>query len=138
MFCLTLSARLGAVGAALAASALPACAQGFAAPLGALVPPLGAKNNALTADDMSRMHAAAERLYQGRSIGTVERWRNPDTGNAGSVRLLRRFEGRGMPCWRMQYVIRFERTQADSHPYAINWCRTAGGEWKMLDGAPRS
>ena len=129
-------ACLAAAGAALAALALPASAQGFA-PLGALAPHLGAKSEELTADDMSRMHAAAERLYQGRSIGTVERWRNPDSGNAGSVKLLRRFEGKGMPCWRMQYVIRFERTREDSHPYAINWCRTAGGEWKMLEGTPR-
>src|SRR5262249_9108158 len=30
-------------------------------------------------DDIDRMEAAAARLYEGRSIGTIERWRNPDT-----------------------------------------------------------
>ena len=32
----------------------------------------------LTQDSLDRMNAAAARLYEGRSIGTVERWRNPE------------------------------------------------------------
>ena len=107
-------------------------------PLGALVPPPGTHQQALNADDINRMNAAAEQLYRNRSIGTVERWRNPDSKNAGAVKLLSRFEAQGMPCWRMRYTIRFERTRNEAHPYVINWCNTADGEWKILEGGPPS
>jgi hypothetical protein len=41
----------------------------------------------LTQDDIERMNAAGARLYEGRSIGTVERWRSPDSKDAGEVKL---------------------------------------------------
>jgi surface antigen len=87
----------------------------------------------LTADDMDRMHAAEARLYEGRSIGTIERWRNPDTNNAGAIKLVSRFEAKGMPCRSLDYTIRFAKeTTAPSH-YAVSWCRVASGEWKIID-----
>jgi len=86
----------------------------------------------LTSDDLSRMNAAAARLYEGRSIGTMERWRNPDTNNAGSVQLVGKFETKGLPCWRMDYTIRMEQTKDHPSHYVVNWCKTATGEWKML------
>lgn len=90
----------------------------------------------LDADDLSRMHAAAARLYEGRSVGTVERWRNPDSKNAGTVKLLWHFQARGMPCARMQYTIRFDNTRDAVHPYLVNWCKTASGDWKILEATP--
>lgn len=103
-----------------------------------LIPPLGSINDRLSADDLNRMSAAAARLYQERSIGTVERWRNPDSKNAGSVKLLRRFETKGMPCWRMEYTIRFEETKEHPHQYLVNWCKTTNGEWKLLEHTPHA
>jgi len=93
----------------------------------------------LTADDMDRMHAAESRLYEGRSIGTIERWRNPDTNNAGAIKLVQRFELKGMPCRALDYTIRFAReTTAPAH-YAVSWCQVkSGGEWKMVDVKPRA
>src|SRR5271165_5344636 len=64
------------IGAALVVlAACPAAAQMF--------PPIGYRG--LTADDRARMQAAAARLYQGQSIGAVERWRSPISQNAGVV-----------------------------------------------------
>jgi len=86
----------------------------------------------LTKDDLDRMNMAAARLYQGQSIGTVERWRNPDTNNAGSVRLEGKFEAKGMPCWRLDYSVRTSDTKNHPSRYVINWCKTPVGEWKIL------
>jgi hypothetical protein len=80
------------------------------------------------------MHAAAARLYEGQSIGTVERWRNPDTKNAGTIELLRDFEASGMPCHRMKYTIRFGQVNKNQYRhYLVNWCKTSSGEWKIVD-----
>lgn len=93
----------------------------------------------LTADDMDRMHAAEARLYEDRSIGTIERWRNPDTNNAGAIKLVQRFELKGMPCRALDYTIRFaQETTAPAH-YAVSWCQVeSGGEWKMVEVKPRA
>jgi len=91
----------------------------------------------LEKDDIDRLGRAAERLYSGRSIGTVERWRSPDTGNSGSVKLLRVFTGKGMPCRTLRYRVRLhDRQGRDPDQFVVNWCRTASGEWKLLDPAP--
>ncbi|MEJ0018956.1 MAG: hypothetical protein WDN25_20825 [Acetobacteraceae bacterium] len=90
----------------------------------------------LTQDNLDRMHAAAARLYEGRSIGTVERWRNPTTNDAGEVTLVRSFDAHGMPCRTLDYTIRFETARNSPTHYLINWCRIQGGEWKIVELVP--
>jgi hypothetical protein len=104
-----------------------------------LLPSLSARQG-LTHADLDRMNNAAARLYenQNQPIGTVEQWRNPDTKNSGSVKLLRRFETNGMPCWLMEYTIQFERMKRHPRQYRVNWCRTAQGELKMVEPRARA
>ncbi len=90
----------------------------------------------LTQDDLDRMHAAGARLYEGRSIGTVERWRSPDSKDAGEVKLIRSFDARGMPCRTLDYTIRFETARNSPNRYTINWCKIQGGEWKIVELRP--
>ncbi len=83
--------------------------------------------------DADRIQAAAARLREGRSIGTVERWRNPDTKDAGEVELIRRFHHDGMPCRTIRYTIRYK-----SHPdrldrYVVNWCHVPEGTWRIVE-----
>jgi len=90
----------------------------------------------LNRDDLDRMHAAAARLYEGRSIGTVERWRNPDSNDAGEVRLLQKFEAKGMPCSFIEYSVRLAGT-GELRRYALSWCKVSEGEWKIVDVRPK-
>jgi surface antigen len=90
----------------------------------------------LTRDDLARMHAAAARLYQGQSIGTVERWRSPQSGDAGAVTLVRSFDEKGMPCRTLDYTIRFEAQRDSPDHYLLNWCRIPDGAWKIVELAP--
>jgi hypothetical protein len=87
----------------------------------------------LTQDDLDRMHAAGSRLYEGRSIGTVERWRSPDSKDAGEVKLIRSFDARGMACKTLDYTIRFETARNRPNRYIINWCKVQGDEWKIVE-----
>ena len=64
----------------------------------------------LTADDLVRMHAAVVRLYEGKPVGSIEQWQNPDTNDAGEVGLIRTFEGHGMPCRTIEYRVNFGRS----------------------------
>ena len=87
----------------------------------------------LSQDDVDRMHAAAARLYEGRSIGTVERWRSPDSKIAGEVKLVRSFETHGMPCRTIDYTVRFQPGSDALNHYVANWCRVAGDAWKIVE-----
>jgi surface antigen len=91
----------------------------------------------MTQDDIDRMQAAAARLYEGRSIGSVERWFSPDTKNAGEVKLVRSFTAKGMPCREVDYVIRFQTARDNLTHYVANWCKIPDGEWKIVE-IPRS
>ena len=90
----------------------------------------------LSKDDVDRLTAASSRLYEGGSIGTVERWRNPDTGNAGAVRLARTFEFHNMPCRRLDYTMRYAKGAKAPGRYAVTWCKIDSGEWKVVDTKP--
>jgi hypothetical protein len=87
-------------------------------------------------DDLDRMNAASARLYEGRSIGTVERWLNPDTRDAGEVKLIRSFDSHGMPCRTLDYIIRFQTNRNRLDHYVVNWCRVSGNDWKVVELAP--
>jgi surface antigen len=87
----------------------------------------------LSQDDLERMGAAAQRLYEGGSIGTVERWRNPDTKNAGEVKLTRSFEAQGMPCRTLDYTIRFDAARTKPKSYVLSWCKVPNDDWKIVE-----
>ncbi|HVZ07625.1 hypothetical protein [Rhodopila sp.] len=86
----------------------------------------------LPADDLHRMTAAAARLYEGSSIGTIERWRSPDTRNAGEVKLVNSFESHGMPCRTIDYTIRFNDNRDRPNRYVMTWCKV-GSDWKIVE-----
>lgn len=97
------------------------------------IPQLGIAWPGLPPDDLNRMHSAAARLYEGRSIGTIERWRNPDTKDAGEVELIRSFDMQGMPCRTIDYTIRYETNRNRLNHYTVNWCRVPGDDWKIIE-----
>jgi surface antigen len=118
------------IAVALTLCAVPAIAQ--------LTPLLTDRDwSGLTADDINRVHIAELRLFEGRSIGTIERWRNPDTGNAGEIELVRKYDAKGLPCRRVNYAIRFAEEATALKHYVLNWCRQPSGDWKIVpDGPP--
>jgi hypothetical protein len=87
----------------------------------------------LPQDDVNRMTAAAARLYEGRSIGTVERWRSPDSKNAGEVKLTRSFATHGMPCRTVEYTIRFNEQRNQLDHYVLTWCKVGDEGWKIVE-----
>jgi len=120
------SCRIRSIGVVLAAVATLA-----STPAAAMWPPLGP--HALTNDDLARMEAAAARLYEGQSIGRVERWRSPISKDAGELTLTRIFTARGMPCRTIVYTTRFQADRATLSQYKYTWCMVSPNNWKMVE-----
>ena len=119
--------------AAVLALATPAQAQ--RAQLLGRMPQLGWPG--LTPDDIVRMNAASARLYEGRSIGTIERWRSPASADAGEVTLTRDFDWHGMPCHALDYTIRFNTDRGSPDHYVMTWCRLPDESWKIVEVPPQ-
>jgi hypothetical protein len=90
----------------------------------------------LTRGDITRIHAAAAQLYEGRSIGAIERWRNPHSKNTGEIKLVRSFTARGMPCRTLDYTTRFNVDPTKLRHATVNWCMVQQGNWKIVELDP--
>src|SRR3546814_20428689 len=80
----------------------------------------------LTPEDWELMEAAAAELYltEEAPVGTVETWSNDQSGNRGSIELIRTGQYQGMPCRRLQHDIRVKDV-ADPYRFPRDRCQTA-------------
>jgi surface antigen len=103
-----------------------------AAPAVAQVSPFGDSLD-LKAEDIEMLKAAAAALFDDDSarLGDTRTWSNPASGNTGSVSLVKTFEHQGLPCKRVQHVIK-QKGRDDQVIYQFARCRTAAGTWQLL------
>ena len=87
----------------------------------------------LDESDLPLLETAAGKLYltDDAEVGSVEAWNNPETGNRGTVKLIRKHEYKGLPCRRLQHDIELKRV-GDPYRFVLDRCRTKDGEWKIL------
>ena len=96
--------------------------------------PLGVR---LNHHDLKMMTAAAQLLLTDDSlpIGATREWNNPDSGDHGTVQLLKKFDyeyqGSKLPCREIRYHIR-SSGNADPYNIELNRCKVADGSWKIL------
>ncbi len=83
----------------------------------------------LQASDMDAMGAAGAAL-EGKPVGYDESWSNPETGNSGTVRLLKEETYQGMPCQYRGHTIRVAETQ-ETEKLVFRRCKTPDGKWKL-------
>ncbi len=117
---------VGGLAAALVLAAL-------GAPVQAQLNPFTRAGFELSQEDIDLLVAAARKLYIDESVtvGTVETWSNPKSGNTGAVQLVGTFDYKGLPCRRLQHDIKIKNV-TNSFRYLFDRCKTLSGEWKLL------
>lgn len=119
----------------LTAGALAAVivAGAFAVPAVAQLNPFTRAGFELSDEDLGLLREAAQKLYidEAATVGSVETWSNPTSGNTGSVQLIGTFDHQGMPCRRLQHDIKIKDV-ADPFRYIFDRCKTPDGAWKIL------
>ena len=99
--------------------------------------PSGPSGIRLTHHDLKAMTAGAQPLLDDDSlpIGATREWNNPQSGDHGTIQLLKRFEyeyqGSKLPCREIRYHIQVTGN-ADPYNYKLNRCKVADGSWKIL------
>ncbi|MCB8877216.1 RT0821/Lpp0805 family surface protein [Acidisoma silvae] len=59
-----------------------------------------------------------------------ESWKNPKTGNSGTVTFRKQYEQAGMTCRSFGYTFH-TGTSSDGLPYKLNWCEKSPGNWAI-------
>lgn len=85
----------------------------------------------LTAGDIELVGATADRLYQAGEIGVAASWTNPESGNSGSVQILEIFEREGLPCRRVEHIIKIAKDPAPKR-LVLASCRVPDGRWLLV------
>jgi surface antigen len=97
----------------------------------------GSLGDRLNHHDLKAMEKTAQPLLDDGSlpIGATGEWSNPQSGDHGTIQLLKRFEyeyqGSKLPCRELKYHIQVTG-DADPYNYRLNRCKVADGSWKTL------
>jgi hypothetical protein len=86
----------------------------------------------LVQGDKQMLAAAEEELNTQQTIhpGDKRDWHNPQSGNSGSVRVLRLFTDAGAPCHSLAYDVTY-KAKRPGRTYTLNWCKAKDGAWKI-------
>lgn len=125
----TLGAGLGAAAGGLIGHAAGGGAAGIVGGvlLGGLLG--GAVGNALDQRDKRMAMEAAQRSFESSRTGSPTSWRNPDSGNSGSITPTRTYQGSGgQYCREYQQTITVGGERQQSYGTA---CRQPDGSWKI-------
>ncbi len=125
----TMGGMLGAASGGLIAAAAGGGAAGIIGGvlLGGLVG--GAIGNALDQKDKEMAAQAAQRAFENSRIGESSAWKNPDSGNSGSITPTRTYQApSGQYCREYQQDIVIGGEVNKSHGTA---CRQPDGSWRI-------
>ena len=83
----------------------------------------------LTEKDVELMAEAGDRAYKSNKIDKEYRWENPDSGNSGSIILLRKFQLKGAECVETSITMSNRRKQLMDK--VNDYCLDAEGKWGL-------
>ena len=96
--------------------AAPAQAQTFG--------PAWESNITLNKEDMDLIHRTVDTQIHGKPVGTTAVWSSPNTGNAGTINLLKRSTRGGLHCEQIAYTLTTTKKAVEPKHYVFNSCLT--------------
>ena len=84
----------------------------------------------MTSEDIEFMKAAAREGMQDQPIEAVIKWKNPESGNSGAVKLISRFQLEERECMKNKHYILFQ--SGEKVVLEATVCRIEDGEWVFV------
>ena len=116
---------------ALSLALQPAQAQ-MLGPLGTL----WETNVTLTRGDMDLIRTILAQQIHNRPPGTSVQWKNPESGNSGSITLLTVSERQGRRCEEIEYRLSPPEPAKPSDRFVLTSCMQPDGSWKLAWTGP--
>jgi hypothetical protein len=92
--------------------------------------PAWESNITLTQEDLDLIHRTVDTQIHGKPVGTTASWSNPNTGNAGTIKLVRKFRKGNLQCEQVAYTLTTTKKAVEPEHYVFNSCLTPEG-WKI-------
>jgi surface antigen len=83
----------------------------------------------LSEKDIELMAEAGDRSYKSDKVDKEHRWENPDSGNSGSITILRKYQLKGAECVEGRSRISNKRKQIMDE--VNNYCQDEEGKWGL-------
>lgn len=88
-------------------------------------------NVALTEQDLNMIHAAVGQRIHGKPVGTTTTWRNPDSGNSGTIELVKDLALKNQKCEEIAYTAHSTKPGYPSEHFHFTSCLQPDGTWKI-------
>lgn len=93
---------------------------------------LGFESNIeLTKQDLAIIRRTVNEQVHGRTVGTSASWSNPESGNYGTITLVKRYTANGLPCESVGYTLATKKRPVSPEHYMLNSCRQPDGTWRI-------
>jgi surface antigen len=83
----------------------------------------------MTHEDRQMYKSALDDALTSGAVGETKAWKNPETGNFGSVKVIKDFSRQESACRRVET---FAQTKQIKNRARWNFCRQPSGEWKVV------
>jgi surface antigen len=85
----------------------------------------------LSQADLDMIKGALGQQIHNQQPGTSASWRNPTSGNSGSVTLLKTFARQGRRCDQIEYRLNPPENAKPSDRFVLTSCMQPDGTWKL-------
>ncbi len=93
---------------------------------------LGFESNIeLTKLDLAIIHRTVDEQVHGKTVGRAASWSNDDSGNYGTITLVKKYSVDGRPCESVGYTLATKRMAVPPEHYMLNSCLLANGKWRI-------
>lgn len=83
----------------------------------------------MTQEDRDLYQRTLDEALNSGTVGETKEWKNPVTGNLGSVKVIKDFSRQESACRRVET---FAQTKALKNRARWNFCKQPSGEWKVV------
>jgi surface antigen len=93
---------------------------------------LGFESNIeLTKQDLAIIRSTVDAQIHGKTVGTSASWTNPESGNYGTITLVKKYAANGLSCESVGYTLATKRMAVPPEHYMLNSCLLADGKWRI-------
>ena len=85
----------------------------------------------LTQQALDMIHNAVDGQVHGKPVGARVTWSNPDSGNSGTIKLLRKLVLNRQHCEEIRYEVRSKGPPVYTEHYHFTSCLQPDGTWKI-------
>ncbi len=96
-----------------------------------LLGPSWESNVVLKQDDIDIIHRTVDQQVHGKPVGTTASWSNPATGNAGTIKLLKKNPSKNLQCETVEYTLTTTARTVSPEHYTFHSCLQPDGTWKI-------